>query len=699
MRTRSPRRTAVLAAAVITLASAAPGAFAPPRAAGSAATAAVADEDPNAIVQRIDADLKANDFDAADEEIAKLRSLWAKARQDTTSRGQQAANRLQGVIDQQARRVVDAKIDYALRQSTATKQQGERYWEAVIAGAIRPQVIGFNQKFRESPLDRQRRAQQGDTANRDAEIDVETATAIVEVTVGEGSGKATQILGTPSRLGLRNNPLANPAGKPVILVAPKGLKSQLADRLRLAGVKIVNNQTELRDALAALDRKRQAAKRQKKEQLRANLGLNCPGGEKKESIGGMMARGVPAASAADCSGDDGLSHALDSKDLGGVDFSTLELRYLSDSPGSVKYSFSASPAAPGAEQNPLAALDAATTSTADLRTWLVLNPNKFWVNLNPTEPDRIIDPALGETNAGRALLDADLAMKRTEGRLLNPKTALGERYWNALLGSAKKTCYTSRMWIVPGDVEVREDGSSLYVIKASLNVKAKTDHLSGNYACPSDPAADARNERLEQTLVVPKIVEAVNTAPEYAPIRRAFLARVVAEWIRQRHQEGHHTSFDKLIDSGDIGPAKLTNGWRPRQVFDDYVHSIQRGEFTYRHTVHEGRGVVTYKMTLGGVDFSRLDPTRLSAAQMRQRQPGLPQTVKASGTRPATASDGSIWLGESAGSSGGGLWSRTTGTLASFATGRTGLAILIVVALAVVAFGIRGGAGRRRQEP
>lgn len=233
MRTRSPRRTAVLAAAVITLASAAPGAFAPPRAAGSAATAAVADEDPNAIVQRIDADLKANDFDAADEEIAKLRSLWAKARQDTTSRGQQAANRLQGVIDQQARRVVDAKIDYALRQSTATKQQGERYWEAVIAGAIRPQVIGFNQKFRESPLDRQRRAQQGDTANRDAEIDVETATAIVEVTVGEGSGKATQILGTPSRLGLRNNPLANPAYKPVILVAPKGLKSQLADRLRL----------------------------------------------------------------------------------------------------------------------------------------------------------------------------------------------------------------------------------------------------------------------------------------------------------------------------------------------------------------------------------------------------------------------------------------------------------------------------------
>ena len=66
-------------------------------------------------------------------------------------------------------------------------------------------------------------------------------------------------------------------------------------------------------------------------------------------------------------------------------------------------------------------------------------------------------------------------------------------------------------------------------------------------------------------MVVPKVAEAVNNAPEYAPIRRAFLARVLAQWVRKRHQEGHPTSFDDLLDSGDLGPAKLQGGWRPKR--------------------------------------------------------------------------------------------------------------------------------------
>ncbi|MDJ0383744.1 hypothetical protein [Streptomyces sp. G-G2] len=410
-----------------------------------------------------------------------------------------------------------------------------------------------------------------------------------------------------------------------------------------------------------------------------------------------MAAPCPPSSGASSGG---LGKALGSNDYGGVDFSTLEMRYLSDDPGSggVQYSFSGRPAAPGLQQDMDSGLDVLGNSVADLRAWLTLDPSKFWVNLNPTEPDRIVDSDLGRTNAGRALLEADLQMKRTEGKLLDPNTDFGARYWKALSGPSGKSCYSSRLWIVPGDVQVREDGASLYILRSSLAVNAKAQHISGlPQSCEAGPESDARNEQLEQTMVVPKIAEAVNTAPEYAPLRRAFLARIVAQWIRKRHQEGHSTSFDKLIDSGDLGPAKLQGDWRPRQVFDSYVHSIESGEFTYKQTTQEGDTTITSTMVFGGVDFSKLNTTPISAAQMNSMHPQLPQTVKASKDHPASDPNGSIWLGETATSPPSSLWSRTSDAIREFATGRTGILILLLGALAVVTFGIRSGSGRGQQ--
>ena len=704
---------AAFAAVAAVFVSAAPGALASSAATSTVEAAAEAigegaDQGADGIVKRIDEDLGNHDFDAADKEIAGLRKLAFDARaaveQDPSTKNRNAASALQNLVDQQSGRVVDAKIANALQQATATKQQGERYWEAVVANWIRPQAIAFNEKFRESPLDRYRRQQQGDLKNRDAEIDVETTTAIIEVTAGEGSGKSKQILGAADREGLVSNPLANPARKPVIVFAPKGLNAQLIAKFRQNNVKVVSDRLALLDELAAVNKAAEDAKKKKQQERRANLGLKCPLGKASlpgpaRILNGMPVVGVAALSpTGPCADKGGLSSAFGSKDLGGVDFSTLQMRYLSDDPGSggVKYSFSARPAAPGLEQDSLTGLDIAATSTADLRTWLVLDPSKFWVNLNPTQPDRIVDPQLGQTNAGRALLEADFAMKRTASRLLDPNTAFGARYWRAF-GSSGSSCYTSRFWIVPGEVQVREAGSSLYILKATLSVKTQSMHIDGlSRPCNSSPESDARNERLERTMVVPKVADAVNNAPEYAPIRRAFLARVIAQWIRKRHQEGHPTSFDKLVDSGDLGPAKLQGGWRPKQVFDSYVRSIQGGEFTYHQT---GKNGSIREIKLGGVDFSKVGSTAISAAQMDQQHPRLAQTVRASGDRPASASDGTIWLGESNPAPDPGPLGRMGNMMRSVVSSRTAIAVVLVVALIVVTFGIRAGSGRKRPQP
>ncbi|MFF4159898.1 hypothetical protein [Streptomyces sp. NPDC001678] len=423
-----------------------------------------------------------------------------------------------------------------------------------------------------------------------------------------------------------------------------------------------------------------------------NLAAPCPD---LKNPGGMNIAAAAVSVSHPCDQSSNvLTKTLGSPAYGGVDLSNLQLRYLSDNGGGVKYAFSSQAAEKGLTQNPSAASQALVGSMADLRTWLALSPDKFWVNLNPNQPDRIIDKDLGQTNAGRALLEADWRMKQTEGKLLDPNTSFGAEYWRRLGGSGGESCYSSRMWIVPGEVEVRQDGSSLYVLKANLNVKAKAEQVAGlGTNCNSDPQQTARNAQLEQEMVVPKIEKEVNSAPEYAPLRRAFLARVVAQWLLDRHAAGHATSFDKLIGSGNLGPAVAHGSWRPQQVYDEYVRSIRNGTFTYRRTEHVGNTTLTYVIRTGGVDFSNVTSTRLSGADMNRKVPGLSQTIASSANRPATAADGSIWLGDTAKAPRVSSWDRVR----SYFLGRTGLLVLLGIALLALLFFVRDGSALRRR--
>ena len=160
--------------------------------------------------------------------------------------------------------------------------------------------------------------------------------------------------------------------------------------------------------------------------------------------------------------------------LGGVDFSTLELRYLSDTyqgGSGLGYAFSADASA--TDKPSYGGRAAARLASDAFFVWLSLPTSKFTVNLNPDEPDRIMDAEFGRTDAGRVLLEADLRMKKTVAKLIHPDTRAGARYWAALHGEAK--CSTMRQWIVPAPASVREDGGQVYVIDAPLQVKLETD--------------------------------------------------------------------------------------------------------------------------------------------------------------------------------------------------------------------------------
>ncbi|WP_030748282.1 hypothetical protein [Streptomyces sp. NRRL F-5135] len=383
----------------------------------------------------------------------------------------------------------------------------------------------------------------------------------------------------------------------------------------------------------------------------------------------VMAMTLPLAAAGDC-GEGGsrvssgaLGRALETPAgadaYGGVDFSTLEMRYISDGLDGLSYAYSGTTLPDEYQQDPGLGARVVQDFGTDLRTWLALDPQKFWVNLNPAEPDRIVDAALGRTNAGRVMLEADLQMKRTKAKILHPDAETGKRFWRDIRPSANGSlCLSSRMWIVPGKIEVHENGEALHILEAPLDVKTESLNVDDPDAgsCDTDPVADAHNENLERTLVLPEIRKAVNTAPEYAPLRRAFLARIIAQWVRKRHQQGHRTSFDGVIDSEE--PGESTHGGRsPKDVFDDYVHSYRHKEFDVTRRTTEGRVTRVTRYVYGGADFTRVDLTTVGKVDMRERYPQFVESAQASVERQVTAADGSVWLGGSTIPAEEGFWS------------------------------------------
>jgi hypothetical protein len=329
---------------------------------------------------------------------------------------------------------------------------------------------------------------------------------------------------------------------------------------------------------------------------RQNEAGNCAG---TVSLG----RSVPRATAADCPG--------------GIDFTSIQLRYVSDGGGGGNtYSFRA-PTTPGKPSTDGTA--AIFDAFGALNVWMTVNPSKFWVNLNPGEPDRIIDQDLAAADVGHVLLQSDLTLKESGTKLLDPNTAVGKKFWDRM-DAAHLDKFCIRDWIVPKAATVRESGSELYILDAPLEVKSEGDSFqlpgSGQDTCPADskPAAQIYRE-----VILPELTRVVNDAPEYTDLRRVYISRVAAEWYRQRMiHDGRAEQFG--IDSNDTTNLESVVPWDPKDIFDQYVKEIN----ATRYTTPDGRVIIT-----GGVDLTQpVKIDKVNDTTFQQRYPKLPTVVQ-----------------------------------------------------------------------
>ncbi len=77
---------------------------------------------------------------------------------------------------------------------------------------------------------------------------------------------------------------------------------------------------------------------------------------------------------------------------------------------------------------PRASSDLLNNLSETFFVWLSHPSESFWVNLNPTESDRVVERNIGHTEVGRIMLEADLSLKKTAARLLHPDHPIVRRY-------------------------------------------------------------------------------------------------------------------------------------------------------------------------------------------------------------------------------------------------------------------------------
>jgi hypothetical protein len=353
---------------------------------------------------------------------------------------------------------------------------------------------------------------------------------------------------------------------------------------------------------------------------------------------------------------------------GGVDLSTLELRYLTEYAQPSDSSYVVGAALSGSRAQPGQGIDlerAAALSSDSFLVWLSLPSSTFWVNLNPSEPDRIIDDRLGRTDVGRIMLEADLQMKKDIGRLTHPDTDLGKAYWDELdalqapgSGGQQENSISVnfRVWIVPGEVTVFADESQIYVVDAPLDVKLEAEYMEaladGETPGSSEPAnaseALGEVEEVLKRMILPKLIEEVNSAPQYRELRQIFYSRVVAEWYKSKARVGD-LAVGALVGQSQVESLQSQDSWSPNEIFERYVKSVNEGEYHLtRETREEHEDHVEVRVTTyfhGGVDLMTVPVTLVTFDRLLSEEPKVHEQLLDSLIGHGYEGDTEAWFG------------------------------------------------------
>ena len=244
-----------------------------------------------------------------------------------------------------------------------------------------------------------------------------------------------------------------------------------------------------------------------------------------------------------------------------------------------------------------------------------LPDESFWVNLKPDSENEIMADDLSRTDFGKVLLEADLQLKKDLAHFTFPSTPEGSEYWDRLYKKIEEEygqtdrgiTVNTRIWITPGEIIISEDGNGAYIYKANLNVLTEEAYLKGRYRHQNeDSRARAVNEyssSLMRELILPRIINDVNTSEKYAPLRQAYYSLILAQWFKRKFY-GQGGLYSYLINKKNLTGITSSRPWSKYSYFKQYQKSYRQKEYDLKVNIFNLYGQTIRTYSSGGVDFT-----------------------------------------------------------------------------------------------
>ncbi|MDE2028279.1 MAG: hypothetical protein KGJ11_07035, partial [Candidatus Omnitrophica bacterium] len=216
---------------------------------------------------------------------------------------------------------------------------------------------------------------------------------------------------------------------------------------------------------------------------------------------------------------------------------------------------------------------------------LTIPGGDLWVNLSPYEKNRIVPNALGQTDLGRDLLAQDYILKQLTASLIYPEKSLGKEFWNRVYALAQAKFGTTnvpintfnKVWILPDQAEVFENGNAAYVVKSTLKVMLDEDYLAKQKHQATQ--ASSISSQIVREIVLPEITKEVNTGKNFAMLRQIYQALILAKWYKETIQnklmDALYTNKNKVIGVNVHDPAIK------EQIYQRYLKAYKKGVFNF----------------------------------------------------------------------------------------------------------------------
>jgi HEAT repeat protein len=221
---------------------------------------------------------------------------------------------------------------------------------------------------------------------------------------------------------------------------------------------------------------------------------------------------------------------------------------------------------------------------------LTIPEGDLWVNLSPYEKDRITTSSLGRTELGRDLLAQDYILKQLTASLIYPEKDLGKEFWKRVYARAKERFGTSdvpvnafnKVWVLPREAQVYENGSAAYVTRSTLKVMLDEDYLAARKHTQAPSTRDAAHSvgaGIVRDIVFPEIEKEVNTGKNFAPLRQIYDAMILAKWYKGTIQNGLLEAL--YTNKKKLAGVNLDDPGVKEQIYHRYLQAYKTGVFNY----------------------------------------------------------------------------------------------------------------------